>query len=205
MLTTDRVYHIKGVAKELFTSSCLTPNINARPGEPHIIVTDYEMVQEIMTIIGDSGLIYLTTWDNLSELWRSFREKDDLGIAQWLLQTASTFRILGFSGESEYVEWVEHLNNAYCAHASMDIHGEGSGGSSRPKAKDLEANLALDDEYVDRLPRRTDYRALLYANPWFVYLISLQLSYHEIYADIVASQFSEDQIVSLTGKGGRTQ
>lgn len=191
MLTIDQINHIKETARDFFVQSYLTPIQTQHSQE--FFVSNPELVEEIMSVIGDSGLIYLSVWENLTEVWAKFRRKDDAGVCQWLLQAATSFRIMAFTSAKDYQDWVEHLVTSYCFHAgtSADI--------GQTTQKDLEAALAIDDEYADRIPRVQDYRALLYANPWFVYLATLQLSYHEIYSNLVVSQFSDELKSRLTG------
>lgn len=197
MLNIPQINHIKTTAKELFVQSYLTP-IHLRSSS-EMMVTNPELVEAIMSVVGDAGMIYLSVWENVSGLWAKFREQDDAGVCQWLLQAATTFRILAFTNGNEYQNWVEHLVSSYCSHAVA------SGSVGQSSQKELEEAVAIDDEYADRIPRATEYRALMYANPWFVYLASLQLSYHEIYSEILTSQFTDDLKSQLTGSRGVPQ
>lgn len=186
----DYTKHIQITAKNLFLDTQLI-KIPVDRGYSFIIQNE-ELVQKVMSIVGDSGLLYMTTWENLAELWASFREMDDYGVAQWILQTSTSFRILGFDNPEAYSWWVDQLTHGYCSHVEPTSYDQIS-------SKDAEKSLALDDEYSDRLPRSVEYKNLLHANPWFVYLVTLQLSYHELYKEIVASEYELDGIRRITG------
>lgn len=184
----DYIGHIKATARTLFTDTQLV-SIPTDHGYTLVIQND-QLVEKILGTIGDSGLLYITTWENMAELWASIRELDDYGVAQWLLQTATTFRILAFEQSSVYTWWVDQLTAGYCSHVEP-AQGANIG------AKDVEKSLAIDDEYIDRLPRSIEYRNLLYTNPWFVYLASLQLSYHDLYREILSSEYDREGIRRL--------
>jgi hypothetical protein len=181
MLNIDRIHHIKDVARVLFCDTQLISTPTGNQGAYSFAVQNEQLVEKIMSTLGDSGLLYIATWENMTELWADIRALDDYGLAQWLLQSASTFRVLGFESQDEYVKWIEQLSIGYCGHV------ESSGA-------DVERSLALDDEYADRLPRMEEYRNLLRCNPWFVYLLSLQLSYHEIYRELIGSEYEISNI-----------
>lgn len=190
MLTAEQITHIKETAKTLYTETQM-PKLEVDHGYSFAFQNEH-LVQKVMDTIGDSGLLYITTWENMSGLWLTFRDLDDYGVAQWLLQTATTFRILGFEDSTVYNQWIDQLTQGYCSHVEPD-------GASQVSEKDAEKALAIDDEYSERLPVKAEYKTLLHTNPWFVYLATLQLSYHEIYRDLLASSLSAEDTRRLSG------
>lgn len=172
MLNHQVIDHVRVVARDLFLDSQLMRVAGDKTTRP--IVIDEEVITSIFDIIGDGGLIYLSTWDDLANIWSKIRAQDDAGVATWLIQTSITFRALAFSSDTEYDNWCRHLATAY--------------GSFSPKSFDvdkntIEKNLAIDDDLADRLPVTSEFLSLLKANPWFSYLVTLQLSLHEIFSE----------------------
>jgi hypothetical protein len=183
MLDIESILHIKNTAKTLFVDTQLTRG-KTKEGLDIIINTNSELCRTVLGIIGDGGLIYLSTRETLDVLWDTLRDDVSSGISEWLIQSASTFRILAFINSKSYSNWIDHLALAYGAHA------EGSACSTDLK-KDVENSIAIDEDLGERLPKTDEWRVLLIANPWLVYLISLQLSYHEIYSDLVYRNSAE--------------
>ena len=172
MLTQQVIDHVRIIARDLFLDSQLmraAGDTSARP-----IVVDEQVISTIFDIIGDGGLIYLSTWDDLVRIWSKIRDQDDAGVATWSIQTSISFRAVAFTSSDEYDKWCRHLSEAY--------------GSFSPKSFDVdksvvEKNLAIDDDLADRLPVASEFNGLLKSNPWFTYLVTLQLSLHEIFAE----------------------
>lgn len=172
MLTHQDIERVRKIACDLFLDSQLmraSGDVSARP-----IVIDEDVISTVFDIVGDGGLIYLSTWDDLARIWAKIREQDDSGVATWLIQTSITFRTLAFSSAEEYDQWCRHLAIAY---------GSFSPKSSEIDKSNMEKNLAIDDDLADRLPVANEFLSLLRANPWFTYLVTLQLSLHRIYAE----------------------
>lgn len=172
MLTQQVIDHVRIVARDLFLDSQLMRTGGEATARP--IVVDEEVIATIFDIVGDGGLIYLSTWDDLTRIWSKIREQDDAGVATWLIQTSITFRAVAFTSSEEYDNWCRHMAQAY--------------GSFSPRSSDvdksiIEKNLAIDDDMADRLPVASEFNQLLKANPWFTYLVTLQLSLHEIFAE----------------------
>lgn len=172
MLNYQVIDHVRIIARDLFLDSQLMRVAGEAASRP--IVIDEEIITTIFDIIGDGGLIYLSTWDDLARIWSKIREKDEAGVGTWLIQTSISFRALAFSDDKEYENWVRHLSSAY--------------GSFSPKSFDvnkseIEKNLAIDDDMADRLPVASEFASLMRANPWFTYLVTLQLSLHEVYSE----------------------
>jgi hypothetical protein len=162
VLNQQVIDHVRIIARDLFLDSQLMRAGGDTGNRP--IVIDEEVISTIFDIVGDGGLIYLSTWDDLTRIWTKIREQDDAGVATWL----------AFTSSEEYDKWCRHLSEAY--------------GSFSPKSADvdkaaMEKNLAIDDDMADRLPVATEFNGLLKANPWFTYLVTLQLSLHEIFAE----------------------
>lgn len=193
-VTIDR---IRLVAANLFRTTFLQEAEN-QDGIRYHVLPDHQAALKILEIVSDSGLILLSTVDDLREVWARLRQLIDaptngtpeeekpgnMDAALWLIQTASTWRALAFSDHESYCTWLKHLANCYGGHVAVTD-------PDYPYKPDfdlkdsLTAYSAVDDDLLDRLPTAIQQRALLYANPWFAYLTTLQLSYHELFCEVL--------------------
>jgi hypothetical protein len=174
VLSHPQIEHVKETAKSLFLDSQLV-QLTSEEATRRFPVSK-EIVDFTISIIADGGVIFLSTWDDLTSLWRKVRERDEEGMAPWLLQTSITFQALAFPTHNDHDDWVEHLARCYgCYMTPMGHHDAAS----------LEKNLAIDDDLSDRLPKKSEFRDLLKSNAWFLYLVTLQLSTHEIMSEIM--------------------
>lgn len=174
MLNHPQIAHVKETAKSLFLDSQLV-QLTSEDAKRRFPVSK-EIVDFTLSSVSDGGMIFLSTWDDLTGLWQKIREMDEVGMAPWLLQTSITFQAIAFANATEHDDWVEHLSRCYSCYMTPSGTGD---------ASTLEKNLAIDDDLSDRLPKKQEFQALLKANAWFMYLVTLQLSTHEIMAEIM--------------------
>ena len=197
MFTPERIDEIRRSAMELFTQTQLMTMPVERGYSlrmPNPMVAEF-----VLTTLSDGGPIFLATWENLTGVWENVRELDDVGLAEWLLQTSTTFIAKSFGSRQEYGEWLNHLAGAYGSHnASLQLNTN----TGVLDIKTLDKALAVDDEYAERLPSKEEHLALLAANPWFAYLLTLQLSYHELFAIIYESEL-RGEMAERIRTGGR--
>lgn len=154
-------------AMTLMIDGLLTPTQSEDGLRYHI--TDDITLNAIVDVISDNGMTYITTASEIKKLWDSLLEADpDNQVVDWLTQTTIAWEIISFGSGVEYDNWIEHLIRAYGRfHPSSDTFKSGNKATS----KDICANK----EHVDRLPIDSEYRQYLHANPWMVYLLTLQL------------------------------
>lgn len=174
MLDHTQIAHVKEIAKHLFLDSQLV-QLTSEESNRRIPVSK-DIVDFILSTITDGGIIFLSTWEDLTELWKKIRELDDEGMAPWLLQTSITFQVLSFPTYEDSDNWAEHLSKCYGCYMPQN--------GSTPDGV-LEKNLAVDDDLAERLPKRSEFKDLLKANAWFMYLATLQLSSHEITSEVI--------------------
>lgn len=199
MFTPQRILQIRQSAVELFTHTqmqtlTLEHGYSLRMPNP-------DVAEFVLSTLSDGGLMFLATWDNLTQVWARIREEDEFGVAEWLLQTSTSFIAMGFESQEEYRAWLDHLASAYGSH--IGVFDAGSNGSHGLDPKSVEKALALDDDYAERLPNKKEHLALLAANPWFAYLVTLQLSFHELFSLLYESDQRSDMAERIRN-GGRT-
>ena len=177
-LALQRIETTRCVARDLFMNHHIKTYTTVDNKLQQILPLPDQFTQ-IIDIIGDSGLMFISTWEELAEQWLRLRnEESDYGTGEHLLQMATTFRALAFGDEIEYQHWINHLAEAYGAQSpSGRLRAEFSNG--------VKNVIAVDDELIERLPTVTTHQDLLTANPWFTYLVTLQLSYHEIWSKLI--------------------
>lgn len=158
-------------AKSIFTTENL---IVDKDGEPPKTLNG-RLVDAIVKVIADAGIVYLSTREDVIDLWEKIREEDESGLSGWLMQAAITWRIRSFPSGSSWETWCGFLSDAY---------GQQKSGSSSRSG--YEENVCVDDDTVDRLASKDEFKNILISNPWFTYLVTLQLSWHEIYGDLIS-------------------
>lgn len=178
-LEPERLEAIRERAYTLFMHQH-TVHRHTRDGRQHMVSPDPQRMERILDMISDSGLIYMNTWEELSSLWTRIRSHDDLNLANWLLQSASDFRASAFVGDAEYLAYLNNLASAYT------LHHDGVDDGSK---QSIIGHVAIDDEIHDRMPRRQDFLAILRANAWLVYLISLHLNYDRLLQTLYSQNY----------------
>ena len=174
MLNHQQIAHVKETAKSLFLDTQLV-QLKSDDAERRFAVSE-SIVNFVLEVITDGGVVFLSTWEDLTSLWRKVRTMDEEGLAPWLLQTSITFQSLSFPTHNDHDDWVEHLARCYgCYTTPMGNMDKST----------LEKNLAVDDDLSDRLPSKEEFRGLLQANAWFMFLVTLQLSTHDIMAELI--------------------
>lgn len=187
MLSQTQIEHVKQTAEDLFLNDLMC--LLSSEESTRRITINKPLSDFILSTINDGGILFLSTWDDLASLWRKVRDLDDDGAAPWLMQTSVTFQVISFPSSADYDEWAMHLARAYGSYANP------VGMLDRGR---MDKNLAIDDDLADRVPKREEIQELFQANPWFMYLATLQLSAAKITADIINSNKHQ---LGRTGQG----
>tara|TARA_B000000460_G_scaffold247704_1_gene223372 strand:+ start:320 stop:871 length:552 start_codon:yes stop_codon:yes gene_type:complete len=163
-------------AKEIFLAENMV-----KPTEKDLPrVLNDRIVTAVMNVIADAGIIYLSTKEDVIDLWDSIRAEDESGLGGWLMQSAITWRIRSIPNGNSWNTWCTFLAEAYS--------------QQRSGVDKSAAAVCVDDDTVDRLARLDEFKDILINNPWFTYLVTLQLSWHEIYADLVETGVLNGQV-----------
>lgn len=175
----DRINYIEEKAKDLFDKQFIVRRID-REGSVVMYSPDPVRLNQIISLISDSGLLYLGLWEHLADLWARIRQMDDdggdTGITNWILQNTISFRASAFDSQTEYERYVDHLAKSYGIFDKRVLISQDTFGSDHA----FDTNVAVDDIMHPRLPEYTEIKRLMMANPWFVFLCTLHLRYHEI-------------------------
>lgn len=172
----DNIERIIDGALELFVHEHLLTDAK---GE--LEVHNQSLVLTIINIISDAGIIHLSTRENVIDLWEKIRMEDKYGVADWLLQTAVTWRIRTTTTRQDYDDWCSHIAESYGQQNPSD--------KRRHDGNHDGTNVCVDDDTVDRMALETEFKQVLVQNPWFTYLVTLQLSWHRIFNDLTSSGF----------------
>ena len=162
-------------------------------GNKLLRIFEYERFNIIVDIIGDSGLVYLSVWEQISYLWESIRSKDELGLANWFLQTSTDFRIRNLPSQDHYEAWIDHLARCYSSFRPETPQQLDFGHHNKKVdvlKQQIEKSIAVDDVLHERLPEYTEFQSLLYSNLWLVYILTLRLNYHRITQEILSNSRS---------------
>lgn len=137
----------------------------------------YHRIIDIINIVSDNGLIYVSTQEDLRDIWIGLRSEDEhntkSSTVDWLIQTATTFISTVFEDKESYIAWVDNLVFAYTSHQGISFVED-------TRKANQNSITAIDDIVIDKLPRikavsvEGEYRTLLLDNAWFVYLLTLQ-------------------------------
>jgi len=174
-LNLDQIDRIQARALDIFYYEQLRP---VYQGEKLIRfnVDNEKLVLRIVDIISDAGLTYLSTFEDLANLWANLRAEDETGVADWLIQASINWQLQSFSSHEQYAIWCERLAVSYSSHSPDSF--------DRKNAAKIQAYIATDDEKQSRLPKFDEQQSLFYANPWLTYLATLEMSMPRIINDI---------------------
>lgn len=173
-------------ARALFESTMLYRHRTDRA--VRIRFVDRKLGEKILSVVGDAGLLYISTLDDLQRLWLTFLEFDtqhETDLCSWLLQTSATWMIRAFQSEEGYLEWLTLVVRAYTVPKSLDR-----------KAVEY---ISIHGELLDRLHEPNEMKLMCAANPWLVYLLTLQLSNHQLIAEIIET----NGLAGVDGEDGK--
>lgn len=168
------VEHIKECARRRFSDNVLIEfrDPNTHQKRLHFIKPEY--YKTTLGVILDSGLLFMSTIEDLMARWSEFTLEAPEGYPFWLQQMATSFRVEAFNADmSLYRQWVNYLAMAYSAHSTSLELDDGS-------TLDPSEYACIHDDFLDRLPQFKEFRRLLFANNWMVYLLTLELSVNEL-------------------------
>lgn len=148
----------------------------------------YQRIIDIVDVISDNGLIYISTKEDLMDIWVELRSIDEQtpgnSLIDWLIQTTTTFIAMVFESRHEYDAWIEELSSAYASHiGSGDMHGLS----------------VIDPAVAEKLPNThadkdtSSYLDLINANPWYVYLLTLQMGLPYLIKELSGSGRNENR------------
>ena len=147
------------------------------PGREFDVVMHHDRFLAIFHLISDNGCLHISTEedmrDRVNELATAVAKDSNIAVdvLDWLLLASTTFMFTAFETKSDYKEWVSELAESYSIHTEFN--------------QGPEHNL-LPEDYFEQMPVIEEYDELLQANPWFVFILTLQLSY----SDIIERAFS---------------
>ena len=134
------------------------------------VVMHQDRFLTIFNLISDNGCIHISTEEDLADRMGELVTSDTTDVLDWLLLATTTFIFTAFNSTAEYEHWVDELATSYSVHTS-NAH--------------VDLNL-LPNEHYEQLPVKSEYLSLLEDNPWFVFILTLQISY----TDILAKSFA---------------
>ena len=187
MIDLDNTKRIKSIAYELFIKSQYYIH-NFASQDKRVYAITKEISDNILELISDNGLMFISTIDDARDIFINLRQNKDDACISWLLQTSTAFYALAFKDHQDYTNWINHLAKAYSLHRVNDYTYD----------KNI-ANICIDEDYLDRLPKFEVQKDILTSNAWLVYLSTLQLSYHEI-IDFLVINGNHNQIIRVEDK-----
>lgn len=134
-------------------------------GADIVFGVDKEILTSVSEIVTDSGLVYITTIEEVKELWETIVAEDV--IVDWLNHAVSRWYLISFERRSaDYEAWINTVLNATCIHT---ISAMKNSTVSARSADDL-GNLFVQGELKE----------ILDANPWFLFLLTLSFAETDI-------------------------
>jgi hypothetical protein len=134
-------------------------------GADVIFGVDKEVLTSLSEIITDSGLVYVTTIEEVKELWDRIVEENT--IVDWLNHAVSRWFLISFERRTaDYDAWISTLIHAACIHTNYAIKNA----TMCARSTDDLGNLFVQSELKD----------ILEANPWFVFLLTLSFAETDI-------------------------
>lgn len=178
----DSVQRIIDGARDVFVNEHLIEDVKG-----NLTIPNTRLVTTIVNVISDAGIIYLSTSESIIDLWEQLRLEDKYGVADWLMQAAVTWRIRTTTSSNEYRLWCSHLAEAY----GQQNPNKNNGVSSHSGKL-----VCVDDGTVDRMASYPEFKEILIQNPWFTYLVTLQLSWHNLFQELL----SRSELNNLRGE-----
>lgn len=148
----------------LFHPSFLTDN--------SVVKYDSELMSFFIKLFEDGGMIHNVTIADIKELWRDLSTGRSQSFMDTLLQMSSMFFIGGFYQRSDLMEFIDRLM------LGMVFIEDGD------QDKVLLDNTYYDTTVFTEMPEQ-DFKRVLVCNPWYVFLLTLQSIWDDVYLEVV--------------------
>lgn len=166
--------HIISDAYEQFMNIHCVPIYHTDGRIKELSIAYPDQFEAILDVISDGGVLLYPTEESIMDQWEAWRTiRPDNGLCTYLLQASHDWVIRAFDDVDQYRLWCEHLAQGLCV--------IGDGYHAQIKNKNNHIPVLVDDEYADRLPRSNSYEDILTYNPWWCFLLTLQLSYPRLH------------------------
>lgn len=142
-------------------------------GRIDVQVKDVDLVNFINKVVLDNGTIYLTTLQDIEELWATLiTEYESVDLKSKLLSLSNNWRVLAFSRDQDYYDWCDRLTSVYASYMTKSSEGY--------KHSFEEDKTVVDDFTLERLPQVNEFGHILRQTTWFTFLLTLAQIEHYI-------------------------